>query len=280
MSKAVRWRALIPWGCVLALCAALYAYIQLDKPHIEYFTASPAEIDPGGSVTLKWKASGDSFALVTIDDGAGHNFHSSGVAGEGSTTVTVEPWRRDSMTYFFYAEGVGKTVISEARVKIGCPDAWFFPNPPLNCPDGPATITDAVSQSFENGRMLWFDVRGYSSRINVLYGRGFSHPYDSKWTPGMPESDLLITPPAGLYQPVGRFGLLWRQDPVDGSGELRPQIGWATEPEVSFRTAYQCSTGGKYTSCYFRDLPGETIFIGAEISVWSIWYGSATPVAP
>ena len=49
------------------------------------------------------------------------------------------------------------------------------------------------------------------------------------------------TPPPGAYEPVSGFGKLWRGEiEALNAGDLRTRLGWATAPESSFESAYQC----------------------------------------
>src|SRR5690349_8027834 len=38
-----------------------------NDPRIEFFTASPTDIDPGGSLTLRWKGNGDKAILYALN---------------------------------------------------------------------------------------------------------------------------------------------------------------------------------------------------------------------
>jgi hypothetical protein len=247
-----------------------------EGPQIEYFTASPTEIDPGGSITLSWKASGDSITLYPISPSGQLGSPGTTVQPEGSTTVTTDSSLRNSVSYMLFATTGSKTVSATVQVAIHCPDTWFFDNPPAICPSGPVTISEGASEHFEHGWMLW--VAG-NDMIYVLYDDQASPrwaSYTNHWESGMPESDPAILPPAGFYQPLRGFGLLWRTEEAGQSYSPRARLGWATEPESSFTTAFQCDSAPKYGSCYLKSPSGETIWLKPERSGWQIWTGPSS----
>ena len=68
----------------------------------------------------------------------------------------------------------------------------------------------------------------------------------------MPEYDPDIIPPSGYYQPVRSFGMVWREHP-----EIREQLGWAIDEEVTIDGMVQCDTRSKYRKCYMTGLDNQ-----------------------
>jgi hypothetical protein len=70
-------------------------------------------------------------------------------------------------------------------------------------------------------------------------------------------------PPPGYLQPVSGFGLLWRGEVEHLSSDVRQRLGWATEPEFGYDTAYQCATPAhpRSWSCYLRGPKGELLYL-------------------
>jgi hypothetical protein len=79
--------------------------------------------------------------------------------------------------------------------------------------------------------MLW---RGELHQIYVLHQAGVWKVYDDSWREGDLVWDTGIVPPAGFYQPVRGFGLVWREE-----AGVRDVLGWATAEESSFSAAFQ-----------------------------------------
>lgn len=242
-----------------------------DAAHIDSFSASPADVDPGGQVTLSWKAKGDAVTLFALDAKGTLN-QGTAVQAEGSATVSVDPSLRNFAQFMLSATGGGQTVTSLVKVAIHCPDTWFFGNPPATCPSGPATSSDGASEHFERGWMLWV---GATETIYVLYDDGSPRwsSFVNQWQPGQPEDDPGIVPPAGMVQPVRGFGMLWRTEAAGQPNSPRVRLGWATETESSFGITAQCDSGPGVSNCYLKDPLGETIWLKPDGSGWQIWTG-------
>jgi len=118
-------------------------------------------------------------------------------------------------------------------------------------------VTAAVAQRFEHGMMIWLE---QSKMIYVLHpnpdGSNSYMAFQDPWQEGIPESDPAIIPPAGFYQPVRGFGTIWRNETDYWS--IRDGLGWATAPEFSFSSAYQCDAAWKLNDCYLQT-PGGPI---------------------
>ena len=127
-----------------------------------------------------------------------------------------------------------------------------FPTP-LSCRAG------VIEQPFEHGRMFWLgkamsercssehDFAPGSGEILVVIfdtsgTRGTWTVYDDTWQEDTDaESDPLLTPPAGLIQPIRGFGRVWRDEL---SQDQRTALGWATNIEVPYETDYRYDSGG------------------------------------
>ena len=71
-------------------------------------------------------------------------------------------------------------------------------------------------------------------------------------------------PPAGLYQPVRGFGLVWREE----TG-VRDRLGWALGEEAGYPTAIQhTSSRPKYNVTYVKAPDGGVWELGPELSKW------------
>ncbi|MEP7358175.1 MAG: hypothetical protein ABI847_13100, partial [Anaerolineales bacterium] len=125
----------------------------------------------------------------------------------------------------------------------------------------------------EHGLMIW---SAYQDRITILYAEAGSPRWDAQsnaWFPGQPENDPSLVPPAGLFQPVRGFGLLWRTGTTSFGQGVRDRLGWATEPEQSYTGSAQCDSASKYNHCYLTGPGGSVYVLEPEHSDWKVWTG-------
>ena len=92
--------------------------------------------------------------------------------------------------------------------------------------------------------------------------------YTDHFVEGDPESDPALVPPAGLYQPIRGFGLVWRATP-----QVRERLGWATAPEAGFQTWKQGYRGMGMHNAYtlMEGIDGTIYHMIAMGSVWEIY---------
>ena len=101
----------------------------------------------------------------------------------------------------------------------------------LGCPLNQAGQSDAGTERFERGRMIW---RKGNDMIYVLYDDGDWAAYPDIAVDGAPEP-AGFQPPDGLYTPVRGFGATWRTH-LGGTGA---RIGWASEAEYGLPLEFQ-----------------------------------------
>ena len=241
-----------------------------EGPVVVYFRADVGadkehpEADPGDTITLEWQATGATYAVLThlLPTGQAGQFWEVETSGSMAYAIPVES--RNSETFdLFVADDAGRSVRAGLVVTLRCPDTWFFSPAPDECPSGPAVLTDGAEQRFERGVMLWNKAEG---AIYVLFddgGGGSWKVYPDRWAEGEPASDPDIVPPAGRYQPVRGFGLVWREE----SG-VRDRLGWAVGEEAGYQTAIQRTARFKYNEVYIKALDGGVWALGPEGSEW------------
>lgn len=239
---------------------------------ILFFTISPQIIDPGGSVTLTWQATGQIAALYRQEPG-GPLTDMRDVPLSGTLTLQAPDSLRNRVDYALYAGAGSYSASATVSAVIRCPDKYFFPNPPAGCPSGPGTLQPMAAEHFEHGVMVW--VSGENA-IYILYSDGISPRWanvPNQWTQGQPESDPSLVPPAGLYQPVRGFGMAWRANGPTLGQYVRNRLGWATEPETALTGGSQCDTTPKYSNCFISGPGGITYWLKPEFSGWQVWQG-------
>lgn len=242
-----------------------------SAPVITEFSIEPGEIMPGQPVTLTWQASAEQVTLQRIDlfGRLGEFFN---VGRSGSQVLSTPPEQRGQVVFVLFAATGGQSVQATARATILCPDTWFFPNPPPECPASPPHVTAMQAQPFEHGLMLWTQ---YNDFIYALYDDGGHPRWDSwanAWFPGQPESDPSLVPPAGRYQPVRGFGVAWRTGYVSPTQVVRDRLGWAIAPEAPVPNAQaQCDSLPRYSRCYLTGPGGVVYVLQPERSGWAIY---------
>jgi hypothetical protein len=245
---------------------------------ITAFSVSPQTVNPGDTVTLSWDVAGEvaGVSLYSLNERGQLDTPHSDLAPSGSVTFTVPASRRNRMGFYLSASDAdGLWSSASTSVEIACPDVWYFPNPPADCP-WPAHYTKMAVQHFERGVMIWTE---WEDRIRVYYDdsqdvhlRSWSM-HDNQWFEGMPESDPTIAAPPGYYQPVRGFGKLWREGSELGTS-IRERVGWAIEREYGIeRGAVQCDTSPQYSTCYVGDPRGLILVEEPESSGWYEWAG-------
>lgn len=259
-------------------------------PYAVLLSASPAQVRPGEPITLTW-----SVPLVDIDgygyslapypeDVAQHltwpyvrtSSPTMPLSGSIVITTATELNRVTTQIEFqltLWSKPIGQAtsileVVTTTVQVLGepvCAEAWFFSRPPTYaCPSHPPIASQAAAQRFEHGQMIWVETTDIFYIFYDPVGQNkalfqqFAVPLSFK--PGASEDNRTgETPPAGLYEPVSGFGLLWRGE-VDGAEGVRAALGWAVEPEYAFDTAVQCETTLTANwSCYLLDPATDVI---------------------
>jgi hypothetical protein len=245
-------------------------------PAIYAFAIRPQEIEIGGQVYMAWDARGDR-AYICPKTHLGLADTCFDVPLNGSQYVTVHA---DDQTWDYYgfelhvvANGTEEVQFMSLTVTCQGPGQWWFfrgdpytINVPEQCPASRPIESAGAAERFENGMMIWVEAVG---RVIVLYEGGTYQSFGSLPEPSSEAASIDETPPAGLQEPVSGFGMLWRGE-VAGSEGIRDAIGWATQHEVSLKTAYQCYAEGNQPTCFVRGPDGEIIQLDPG-GTWSIW---------
>ncbi len=222
------------------------------------------EADPGDTITLQWQSSGGNRASLyhLMSSGQLDNWWEVEPTGSMDYDIPAESRNWEGFVLFVLdeAEHVAQATL---QVNLRCPDTWFFSPASDECPSSPPILTDGAEQHFEHGLMLW---SGAEDWIYVLFDDGAQPAFRvflDEWDESKPESDPSITPPAGLYQPVRGFGLVW----LEKAG-VRDRLGWAVDEEMGYPTAIQRTSRPKYNVTYIKALDGGAWELGPEGSEW------------
>ena len=246
----------------------------LPLSQIINFTVDPAEVNPGQSVTLRWTT--NDAEAVDLDqylpDAVSYS-ETLSLPLTGEVTQIILERERQWHVFELAATNAAGVIKQSITVIIRCPDTYFFSPLPeadrqrWDCPDGPAIISDAAEQTFENGRMLW---TGHDQRIYVLLNDGTYRAYDDTWTAADPDRDPTLDPPVERYQPLRGFGKVWRTQ-----SDVRDQLGWALAPERGFETLIQ---GGWIHCCSQTDTVNRPIYVrDLDGRIARLWAGEVTP---
>jgi hypothetical protein len=173
-------------------------------------------------------------------------------------------------------------------VRLQCQNLrpWFFADPPPRCPADTAHESRAAGQYFERGLMVWMeDPDSFYAFYEGEDEDGFQvydWVTDIQLKPGAsPDNRVGEQAPAGLYEPVSGFGMVWRGEIEGVRADVRQRLGWATGPELEFDTAYQCETTfypGLW-NCFLRGPQGEILYLHPDSTaqvrwLWEEWQPS------
>jgi hypothetical protein len=233
-------------------------------PVINYLRSEVDQADPGDMITLEWETKRATNAILyhLMPTGQLGSFWEVGV--NGLFEYEIDTGERNHTDFLLIvSDDEGSTAQASLSVALRCPDTWFFASAPDECPGGPALVSEGAEEHFEHGVMIWV---GEQDAIYVLFDDGLSPTwriYSDEWDSGEPVDDPTLTPPAGLYQPVRGFGLVWREQPG-----VRDRLGWAIDLESGFPTSVQRTSRPKYNDIYIRALDGKVWKLLREWSGW------------
>jgi hypothetical protein len=241
------------------------------SPQVLSFTVTPTTTHTvGEAITLTWEAIGDQVEICPIAGYGPVEIECQKVPLKGDMTFVTD---EESMAYLGFGLRVkagGSTTWSVADVHLQCEDLreWFFDNPPQRCPAEPALHSYAAGQYFEHGFMIWVED---TDDFYIFFEGEDEHGFQTfEWTIGLqlkpgasPDNRVGVQPPPGLHEPVSGFGLIWRGEVKGLRDDIGQRLGWATEPEFGFDTAYQCETPAhpRSWSCYLRSPRAELLHL-------------------
>jgi len=258
----------------------------MTGPQVLFFSVTPTTtINLGDSLAMSWQASGQKAEICPISGPGPVESRCQSVALAGSMQFVTD---EAAMAY----TGLGLRVTAGGlftwslfTVHFQCRNVrpWFFDNPPERCPAAVADESYAAGQYFERGLMIWAED---ADDFYVFY-RGedqqgfqtFDWVSDIRLKPGAsPDNRVGETPPPGLQEPVSGFGMVWRGEVEDVRSDVRQRLGWATEAELGFTTAYQCQTPTypRMWSCFLRGPRGEILYLRPDSTaqvrfLWEEW---------
>ena len=257
-------------------------------PRILAFQITPTvTANVGDVLAMSWQATGERAEICPVGALGPIEQLCRAVSISGGTQWTID---EQAMSYSGFAlrawHGTANT-LKVVDVKLQCQNLrqWFFPNPPQNCPAAQAATSYAVGQYFERGYMLWIQE---PDSFYVFYqgqdAAGFQ-TFDWVIDPGSalkpgasPDNRVGEPTPAGLFEPVSGFGMVWRGEINGIRPDVRERLGWATEPEFAFESAHQCLTLSlmRYWVCFQRGPRGEILRLHPDSTaqvrfLWEEW---------
>jgi hypothetical protein len=234
---------------------------------IKYFTSTSELISPGDNVTLFWQVVGAERVTIYRLDAEGEPDVERPVESDGRITMRTDPENLAEARFLLVAERGTVVAEQELVIAVSCDTAaWFFTPSPGGCPTGPAVSSTHAQQRFEQGMLIW--VQALDS-IFVFYDDDLALRWlrlEDTFEEGMQEHDDTIVPPAGLYQPVRGFGLIWRTTP-----SVRERLGWAVEPEFAYNGIFQ--TAGQIEAeqiIYLRTADSSVLELAAGGVEWRV----------
>jgi hypothetical protein len=245
-------------------------------PRVIAFTAQTIPGAGGDDVVLTWQADGE---FISVCPRIGTYAIAAGCLNQlppaGARTVLHRELLGNYTDYQLVVQAQAGVATAEAPVNVVCPghDTWFIHPPPALCPDAPPLASNGAAERFERGRMLWLEALDqFYVLINGQPGRAIPLTGPLNFKAGAsPDNRAGETPPAGLFEPVSGFGLIWRNEVSGGEG-VREQLGWAVEPEAAFQSVHQCERRvGPQWNCYLRDPEGRSLAISYMPYFGYVW---------
>ena len=247
---------------------------------ITLFTASPAEVRPGELITLTWEVFAEQATLWQLD-ALGRQGISYTIPLSGTLVISASETARNEADFVLFATSGQSSAQAFVSVRISCPDAWFFPNPPADCPSSPPHYTTMQAEHFQRGLMLWTE---WNRLIYIIYMDDLRPRWEARvdaWTEGMPPDNPAIVPPLGYYQPVRGFGVAWRDEQAPAGARVRDRLGWATDEEFPVsNAAFQCDARAGYSRCYITGPNSQIYALEPELSGWFVWAGPTPTPQP
>jgi hypothetical protein len=256
-------------------------------PEITFFTVAPAEASNlGDDLHLAWQATGERAELCPTNCFGPLGCQQVPLSGE--RTVVAD---QDSLSYNGFALRVtarGETAIRAVTVRFLCQNLrpWFFDPPPPYCPAGDPAYSYAAGQDFERGFMIWVQETDqfyvFESEPDPSGYKVYHSTVGLELKPGASQDNRIgQDPPPGLYEPVSGFGLVWRGEVEwPNAGNVRERLGWATEPEFGFDTAYQDAIVAcpRAWTTYMRGPHGQILRLAPATTIgWPLVWEQVAP---
>ncbi|MCE7981430.1 MAG: hypothetical protein DYG89_09580 [Caldilinea sp. CFX5] len=262
-------------------------------PQILTFTVTPTTTRTlGESIKVAWTTTGDRAELCRL---VITQLNCEPIAGTGQKSIVADQSLLGVSAFVLQSYRGERKVQQAVSIQQQCQNrfAWFFANPPVACPADAALVSPAAYQRFEHGLMLWVDHGPGQADDEFYVFFDESHlrsdrprtyitllaPFQQK-AGASPDNRTGETPPAGLFEPVSGFGMLWRDEFVTDPfyfRDLRARLGWALAPEAGYEFAKQCEASA-FPTCYLR-LPGDRVLrtypdsTAGVNQLWEEWRG-------
>ena len=274
---------------------------ELQTPEIVAFELSPSDqLSFGETVTVTWSVRNAVRLVLCVRYSTGEPWDLREEGGrcftplptDGSQTLSLPPYEHGETYYaHFWLEATsGRTHADDpnrlsdpvhdhmdAYVPLACADAWFMPDPPRWCPQGPPLSIEATAQAFENGVMVYVPSQDGSppNAVTAYFHdptRG-QNRYLTFMAVIAEEPDPELVAPQGLLVPDDLFYPMWRgtRDGRYGRvGPLRDVMGWATAAPLAFTQITQREEGPGDHDALYKSMPGGGTYRLRD-RVWSIW---------
>lgn len=239
-------------------------------PHIYQYEITPSVMGPGGSVTVRWVASGEEALLCHVTQ-SGITLSCDDVPVSGTRPYTFPADQRADTLLELRVFDHGAQATASLLISVVCPaEEWFFANPPSGCPAATAVSSNAAAQRFEHGFMIWIEQTDDIYVFFEDFAPGY-HIYYDPLIPGdePPEPDG-AHPPDGYYTPISGFGLVWRGE-VPGAEDVRRRLGWALEPEYNYGTKFQTNLSIYAPQMYLLSPDDEILALNLTYDSWYNW---------
>lgn len=231
---------------------------------IDDFSVSAEALSTGGKrLTFRWSSHGANRGTIT--SGTAERFapwwpvESVGeLIVDVGGTIFADP----VMTLRVVNDVSGQEAFETVVVPWTCEHQYFFEPGLKRCPRSAPLTVEGAFQPFEGGFMIWLPWPDQPRPSIYVFGNDRQLSlFPDTWSADDPANVPEQEPPAGLFQPVGGFGKVWRENPA-----VRDRLGWGTAEETLYNLTYQAEIRESIPGVAYLTRPDGTILRLMEIT--------------
>lgn len=231
---------------------------------IDDFSVAAEDLPSGGKrLTFRWRSHGANRGTIT--SGTAQRFAPwwpVEAMGELIVDVGGTIFADPVMTLRLVNDVSGQETFATAVVPWPCEHEYFFEPGLTRCPRSAPLTVESAFQPFEHGFMIWLPRPDEPRPSIYVFGNdGQLSLFPDTWSADDPANVPEQEPPTGLFQPVGGFGKVWRENPA-----VRDRLGWGTAEETLYNATYQDEIRESIPGVAYLTRPDGTILRLMEIT--------------
>lgn len=264
LATAVTLILLITWQAT-AVAARLQEPPE-TKPvtTIDAFTFTAEDVSGTGKlIRFQWQTTNVTEARI-ISGASQYNARWWNVEPNGELEITLpRTLFHDPEMILLVTDGTGQYATQSVTIPWDCEFPYFFQPPPAGCALQAHTVSRAVAQRFEHGRLIWIERIALREefRENRIYAFYETGPAQNNWErfDNIASADVHL--PDGCDTAVqGGFSRVWQENEA-----VRLKLGCPQQPESPFDTFWQWQLNEAGTAvAYLRTSDNRVIQLYGE----------------